>query len=236
VAGTLDHATLPKVAGTFGGRGEVAATSNTRAKVAGTFGDFGCFSFFPSKNLGAWGDGGMVVTRDPDHGTRIAQLRAHGGLVPYVSNETGLNSRLDALHAAVLRVKLRHLSAWTAGRRAAAAYYREWFASFRLLDVVKPPLDAADEFHVYNQFTIRCIHRDALADHLKAEGIGVAVYYPLPLHLQPCFAGLGYKQGDFPRAERACQEVLSLPMHPFLCRDEQEYVVEKIASFYCGAR
>lgn len=203
-------------------------------KVAGTLGDFGCFSFFPSKNLGGWGDGGMVVARNPDHGARVARLRAHGGAKHYVSEEIGLNSRLDALQAAVLRVKLRHLATWTAARRASAAYYRDLFAASDLLEITKPPPDDPDGFHVYNQFTIRSERRDALAAYLTAAGIGTAVYYPVPLHLQPCFAGLGYKAGDFPVAEQACREVLSLPMHPFLLRDEQHYVVEKIRAFYRG--
>lgn len=200
--------------------------------VVGTLGDFGCFSFFPSKNLGGWGDGGMVVTRSLAHGERVARLRAHGGAKHYVSEEIGVNSRLDALQAAVLRVKLRHVAAWTEARRTAAAYYRELFAASGLLEMTKPPPEDPDGFHVYNQFTIRCERRDALAAYLTAAGIGTAVYYPVPLHLQPCFAGLGYKAGDFPEAERACREVLSLPVHPFLSRDEQDYVVEKIRSFY----
>jgi len=204
-------------------------------KVVGTFGDFGCFSFFPSKNLGGWGDGGMVVTRNPEFGARVARLRAHGGAKNYVSEEIGANSRLDALQAAVLRVKLRHLATWTAARITAAAYYRELFAASDLLDVVRPPLDDSDGFHVYNQFTIRCDRRDELAAYLARESIGSAVYYPVPLHLQPCFASLGYKAGDYPIAEQASREVLSLPMHAFIGRDEQDYVIETIRSFYRGA-
>jgi dTDP-4-amino-4,6-dideoxygalactose transaminase len=202
--------------------------------VVGTLGDFGCFSFFPSKNLGGWGDGGMVVARNAENGARVARLRAHGGAKHYVSDEIGANSRLDALQAAVLRVKLRHLNEWTAARRNAAAYYRELFAASDLLDMVKPPADDTEGFHVYNQFTIRCDRRDELAAYLAKETIGSAVYYPVPLHLQPCFAGLGYKPGDFPIAEQACREVLSLPIHPFLGRDEQEYIIEKIRAFYRG--
>ena len=203
-------------------------------KNAGAWGDFGCFSFFPSKNLGGWGDGGMVVTRNPEHGARIARLRAHGGAKHYVSEEIGANSRLDALQAAVLRVKLRHLATWTESRRNVAVHYRELFAGFGLLDHIQLPEDDPLGFHVYNQFTIRCTRRDELAAHLTKEGIGSAVYYPLPLHLQPCFASLGHEPGDFPVAEKACREVLSLPMHPFVRPDEQLYLVEKIRSFFGG--
>lgn len=203
-------------------------------KDVGHFGDFACFSFFPSKNLGAWGDGGMVVTRHAELGERIVRLRAHGGAKHYVSEEIGLNSRLDALQAAVLRVKLRHLAAWTEARRSAARYYRQLFAESDLAEKVIPPPEDPAAFHVYNQFTIRCERRDELRAYLTAHGIGSAVYYPLPLHLQPCFSHLGYKVGDFPITEKASREVLSLPMHPFLHRSEQERVVETIGAFYRG--
>ncbi|HRI64234.1 MAG TPA: DegT/DnrJ/EryC1/StrS family aminotransferase [Polyangium sp.] len=203
-------------------------------KNAGAWGDYGCFSFFPSKNLGGWGDGGMVVTRDPENGAHIARLRAHGGIKHYVSEEIGANSRLDALQAAVLRVKLRHVASWTIARRQVAANYRELFSSHALLDDIELPADDPHGLHVYNQFTIRCSQRDALAGYLTQQGIGSAVYYPLPLHLQPCFARLGHAPGDFPIAERACRDVLSLPMHPFIRADEQSYIVEKIRHFIRG--
>lgn len=204
-------------------------------KEAGSLGDLGCFSFFPSKNLGAWGDGGMVVTRHGALGERILRLRAHGGAKHYVSEEMGLNSRLDALQAAVLRVKLRHIEAWTGARRDVAAYYRTLFASSGLDEHIGLPIEEDGAFHVYNQFTIRAQQREDLRAFLTSQGIGSAVYYPLPLHLQPCFSHLGHKIGDFPQAEQASREVLSLPMHPFLSRFEQERVVDAIRSFYRGA-
>lgn len=205
-------------------------------KVAGTLGDFACFSFFPSKNLGAWGDGGMVVTQNSDAAARIKRLRAHGGAKPYRSDEIGLNSRLDALQAAVLRVKLRHLTDWTSARRNVAARYRSLFAAHDLADIVRLPPDDPKGVHVYNQFTLRVDRRDELATYLASAGVGSAVYYPLALHQQPCFSNLGYKSGDFPIAEKASREVLSIPMHPFLEADEQAYVVEMIAGFYRGVR
>ncbi len=202
---------------------------------AGALGHFACFSFFPSKNLGAWGDGGMVVTNNAAAAARIKRLRAHGSEKHYLSEELGLNSRLDALQAAVLRVKLRQLHEWSNARRDVAARYRALFAAHDLAEFVRCPPDDSEGVHVYNQFTLRADRRDALAAFLSAAGIGSAVYYPLPLHLQPCFSALGYKIGDFPIAEKASREVLSLPMHPFLEADEQLYVVETIRSFYCGA-
>ena len=211
-----------------------AIDASRGGRFAGAMGELGCLSFFPSKNLGGWGDGGMVLAREPELADRVARLRAHGGSLPYRSEEVGVNSRLDALQAAVLRVKLRHLTTWTEARRAAAGAYGELFAQAGLLDAVRPPPPDLEGVHVYNQFTVRCERRDELAAALATAGIGSAVYYRTPLHLQPCFAGLGHHEGDFPAAERASREVLSLPVHPELTRADQELVVEAIRLFYRG--
>lgn len=227
VARERDLAIVEDAAQAFGARRD--------GTEVGAIGDLGCFSFFPSKNLGAWGDGGMVVTRHTELGERIMRLRAHGGAKHYVSEEIGLNSRLDALQAAVLRVKLRHIENWSQARRSVARYYHRLFEENGLAEKVRLPREDHGVFHVYNQFTIRCERREDLRAYLTAKGIGSAVYYPLPLHLQPCFSHLGHKIGDFPVAEKASLEVLSLPMHPFLSRLEQERVVETIGAFYRGA-
>ncbi len=195
---------------------------------------FGCFSFFPSKNLGGFGDGGMVLARDTDGAARVRKLRAHGSVRAYDHEEIGMNSRLDALQAAVLGAKLPHLASWREARRARAGRYRRLFAESVPSDAVTAPLDAPDGGHVYHQFTIRCARRDELQAHLTAAGIGSAVYYRVPLHLQPCFAELGYRAGAFPEAERAASEVLSLPISPELTEDDQAYVVAEIAAFYRG--
>jgi dTDP-4-amino-4,6-dideoxygalactose transaminase len=200
---------------------------------AGALGDFGCFSFHPSKNLGAYGDGGLVVARDRARAERLTRLRQHGGTKHHHHEEVGMNSRLDEIQAAVLNVKLRFLTEWTRLRRARAEDYRAMFAAASLDGVALPDDDAG---HVYHQFTIRCPRRDALAEHLTARGIATRVYYPVPLHLQPCFASLGHRRGDFPNAERAASEVLSLPMYPELRRDQQERVVDAITDFFRGRR
>jgi len=201
-------------------------------RAAGTIGTFGCLSFFPSKNLGAFGDGGMVLTNDPDRAARIRRLRTHGGEKMYRHDEVGMNSRLDAIQAAVLRAKLPHLDGWTEARRAIADRYRALLAEAGISDFVRPAEDDTEGRHVYHQFTIRAVRRDDLRASLDAAGIGTAVYYPVPLHLQPCFADLGYRAGDFPEAERACREVLSLPISPTLTPEQQAYVVERIRVFY----
>ncbi|RTZ91747.1 MAG: transcriptional regulator, partial [Deltaproteobacteria bacterium] len=200
---------------------------------AGTIGDFGCFSFFPSKNLGGAGDGGMVVTRDPDRAEQIRRLRVHGSHPKYYHHVVGINGRLDALQAAVLRVKLRFLDEWTEKRRHHAARYRELYEDYHLgrYGIVFPD-EPEGATHVYNQFTGRFPERDRLLDDLKEKGIGAAIYYPLPLHLQPCFSYLGYGKGDLPNAEKAAGEVLSLPVFPELTDEEQVAVVEEIRRFY----
>ena len=198
-------------------------------RVAGELGWVTAYSFFPSKNLGAWGDGGMMVTSDDATAERLRTLRLHGGAKQYHHDEVGTNSRLDTLQAAVLLAKLPHLAGWSAKRREHAAYYTKALAG---LSEVKPPfVDPANE-HIFHQYTIRAERRDALQAHLKKEGIGHAVYYPVPLHRQPCFAHLGYKNGSMPQSERAAREVLSLPIYPELSRAQLDRVVDVIREFY----
>ncbi|HEU4734096.1 MAG TPA: DegT/DnrJ/EryC1/StrS family aminotransferase [Kofleriaceae bacterium] len=187
-------------------------------------------SFFPTKNLGALGDAGAVLTHDAALADRIALLRTHGARPKYHHLAIGGNFRLDALHAAVLRAKLPYLPAWTAARRSHAERYRALFAATRVPPELRLP--APHPAHVYHQFVIRAPRRDALRAHLAGSGIGTEIYYPEPLHLQPCFAELGYRAGAFPIAERACREVLALPIHPTLTSDAQAMVVERIAAFY----
>lgn len=204
-----------------------------RGRTVGTLGDFGCFSFFPSKNLGGAGDGGLVTTEDAALAERLRMLRVHGSSKRYHHDILGTNSRLDALQAAILRIKLRHLDQWTTERQARADRYRQLFASRDIAPLVQVPAQSSTDFHhVYNQFTIRCSHRDELKEHLRREGIPTEIYYPLPLHLQPAFAYLGYKQGQVPEAEAASREVLSLPVYPELVEHQHELVVESIARFY----
>lgn len=197
----------------------------------GALGDVACFSFFPSKNLGGYGDGGMLTTDDPVLRERLASLRVHGSRTKYYHEWVGVNSRLDALQAALLRVKFRHLDSWTAGRRQNAQRYRELLGQ---LDVpVTLPVPAPYQTrHIYNQFCIRSARRDPLQAHLKENGIGTEVYYPVPLHLQVCFSGLGYRQGDFPVSERLARESLALPVHSELPADDLEHVCAVIADFW----
>ncbi len=199
------------------------------AVMAGEGATIGTFSFFPSKNLGGYGDGGMIVTQDEALSTRMMKLRMHGSLKTYYHEMVGYNSRLDALQAAVLMAKLPHLEAWSAARRANAAFYDNAFAD--LADIVTPYVDPANT-SIYNQYTIRAQRRDALQAYLKDRGIGCAIYYPLPLHLQPCFAYLGYREGQFPESERASQEVLSLPVFPELTTTQRDIVVDAVRAFY----
>jgi dTDP-4-amino-4,6-dideoxygalactose transaminase len=187
-------------------------------------------SFFPTKNLGALGDAGAVLTDDAALADRVALLRSHGARPKYHHVAIGGNFRLDALQAAALRAKLPHLAPWTAARRAHAARYRDAFAAVRVPPELRLP--AHDAAHVYHQFVIRAPRRDALRAHLAARGVGTEVYYPTPLHLQPCFADLGYRPGSLPNAERACGELLALPIQPALADDAIAYVVEQTAAFY----
>ena len=209
--------------------------SEYKNRRAGTMGGVGCFSFFPSKNLGGYGDGGMLSTNDPSLAERLAALRVHGRTGKYFHQWVGINSRLDALQAAVLRVKFRYLDGWTSGRQRNAERYRTEFA--RLAVPVNSMEPAGYQTrHVYNQFVIRCPQRDALQSYLKKRGIGSEVYYPLPLHLQPCFVDLGYKKGDFPVSEKLATESLALPVHAELDADDIDYIADSIQSFYaCGS-
>jgi len=207
-------------------------------KTCGAMGEFGFYSFFPSKNLGAFGDAGMVVCQDDAMYHKIRRLRNHGMETRYHHDEVGGNFRLDALQAAILRIKLPHLNDWSAMRRANAALYRAEFERASLGCLTSPVETFAAKaavipnHHIYNQFVIRAPRRDELIKHLKATGIGHAVYYPIPLHLQECFASLGYKQGDFPQAERAARQTIALPIYPELTPEEIQLVVASIAEFY----
>lgn len=196
--------------------------------MAGEAADVGTFSFFPSKNLGGWGDGGLAVTQQDALFEALMKLRTHGSRRTYYHEIVGYNSRLDALQAAVLRAKLPHLAGWSAKRRENAAYYTAAFADLQWL--TPPYIDPANE-SIFNQYTIRVTERDALQAHLKAAGIGTSVYYPLPLHRQPCFAYLGYAEGACPESERASQQVLSLPIFPELTRAQLDEVVQAVRSF-----
>jgi dTDP-4-amino-4,6-dideoxygalactose transaminase len=203
---------------------------------AGTLGQAAAFSFYPSKNLGGFGDGGMMTTDDPDLGQTLARLRVHGMEPKYHHREVGFNSRLDAIQAAVLRVKLRHLESWTRQRREAAARYLTLFQAHGLIDLVTLPIERQECYHVFNQYVVRVPApvRDPLREYLTARQIGTEVYYPIPLHLQPCFATLGHQPGDFPNAESAAQETLALPMYPELTDEQQRYVIGSIRQFLDG--
>ncbi len=199
---------------------------------AGAMGRTGCFSFFPSKNLGAFGDGGMITTRDPEIAERLRLLRVHGSRSEYHHYLIGINSRLDALQAAVLLVKYQRLGEWTAKRQENAASYHRLFKQADLLELITVPVVSQGNQHVYNQFTIRTTRRDELSAYLTEHHIGNRIYYPVPLHLQECYQDLGYRKGDFPVAEQAAREVLSLPVYPELSSDQLQYVVETIKAFF----
>jgi len=206
-----------------------ALSASWHEQKVGSIGRVGCFSFFPSKNLGCAGDGGMITTNDADLADRLRLLRVHGSRSKYHCEILGVNSRLDALQAAILRVKLPHLESWTEGRRANADRYRQLFAEMNLGDRVVLPIEPAGSRHVYNQFVIRVAERDELREHLTAAGIPTEIYYPEPLHRQPAFSHLG---GSFAEAERASREVLALPIFPELTEGQQRRVVTAIAEFY----
>ena len=198
---------------------------------AGSWGDYGCFSFFPSKNLGGFGDGGMITVRDADRLERLRKLRVHGGARRYYHDEVGGNFRLDALQAAVLSAKLKHLDDWTGWRQINAATYHECFTDLELQGyITRPQIAEHNTRHVWNQYTLRIKRgaRDKVMGHLSGAGIGCAVYYPLCLHEQECFKHLGYKRGNFPHAELAADEVLSLPIYPEMTANEQEQVITAI--------
>jgi dTDP-4-amino-4,6-dideoxygalactose transaminase len=205
--------------------------SEYKGRRAGSMGVMGCFSFFPSKNLGGYGDGGMITTGDEKLAHRLKSLRVHGSHVKYWHEEVGLNSRLDSLQAAVLRVKLRHLDAWSAARALNADRYRERLSRGAVLAPVRFPCSTR---HIYNQFVIRTPRRDELAEFLRSKGIGCEVYYPVPLHLQPCFAFLGYTQGDLPVSEACAKDSLALPVFAELPQEDLERVCAVIGEFHAG--
>jgi dTDP-4-amino-4,6-dideoxygalactose transaminase len=198
----------------------------------GSLGTFGCFSFFPSKNLGGAGDGGLITANDPGLADKLKVLRTHGSRTKYNYEALGMNSRLDALQAAILRVKLRHLDEWTSSRQTNAKRYSRLCEACGLGEHIRLPAVPGDRTHVFNQFVIRSRERDALRQHLSNCGVLTEIYYPLPLHLQPAFAYLDYGTGDFPEAETASKQVLALPIFPELAEKQQVSVVEAIAEFY----
>jgi dTDP-4-amino-4,6-dideoxygalactose transaminase len=205
-----------------------AIGASYKGRRTGSLGDAACVSFYPTKNLGAYGDAGMVVMNSAELAARVRTLRNHGQAVKYLSSEPGWNSRLDEIQAAILRVKLRHLPNWQRARQSHAAEYHRLFSQ---IPGVMPPIAPEGFDHVYHQYTIRIEKRDALQKFLGERKIGSTIYYPHPLHLQPLYSALGYKAGDFPHAERAAQEVLSLPMFPELRREQIARVVEAVADF-----
>jgi dTDP-4-amino-4,6-dideoxygalactose transaminase len=202
-------------------------TSTYKGRKAGSFGDVGCFSFFPSKNLGGAGDGGMIVSNNEQLYGRLKAMRNHGSNPKYYHRFIGGNFRLDAIQAAVLLVKLSHLDDWSKARRRNAAFYNEKFAD----TIVQTPYINPDCASIYNQYVIRIPNRDEVVALLRKDNIGCEIYYPRPMHLQECFRNLGYEQGDFPEAEKASKEVLALPIYPELTRDMLNYVAEKVLSF-----
>jgi dTDP-4-amino-4,6-dideoxygalactose transaminase len=199
-------------------------------RSAGAFGTLGCFSFFPSKNLGAFGDGGLVTTNETALAHRVRLIRNHGMEPKYYHHFVGANFRLDALQAAVLRVKQKHLAAWTEARRRNAGRYRGMFADLERTGRVVLPVEPSGCYHIYNQFIIRVPNRDAVKAVLESRRIGVEIYYPVPFHLQQCFADLGYRAGQFPHAERAAGETLALPIYGELTEAQQQYVADAVAA------
>jgi dTDP-4-amino-4,6-dideoxygalactose transaminase len=212
---------------------QAIGAADAAGRRAGSFGDVGCLSFFPTKNLGAFGDAGMCVTGDAALAERLEILRVHGGKPKYYHAFIGGNFRLDELQAVVLNVKLRFLDGWSAARQRNAAFYDAAFARAQLGDDLWPPPAAPPGArHIYNQYVIRCRGRDALRAHLAGAGVGTEIYYPVPLHLQQCFAYLGHRPGEFPESERAAAETLALPIYPELTEPQLQYVVDTIAAYY----
>jgi dTDP-4-amino-4,6-dideoxygalactose transaminase len=209
-----------------------AIGAEDRGRRAGSMGLGGCFSFYPTKNLGGAGDGGLVTTNNANFAARLKRLRTHGGFNEYEHEEVGVNSRLDALQAAVLRVKLPHLDEWSNARAQRAAIYSELLEQADLSFSLQTPVVRPNKRHIFHQYVVRVPqHRDALSEHLRNHEIGTKVYYPIPLHLQKCFKFLGYKQGEYPEAERAALETMALPMFPEITDAQQEYVVKTIQDF-----
>ena len=211
-----------------------AIGAEDRRRRAGSMGVIGCFSFYPSKNLGGAGDGGMLVTNDLEHARRLHMLRVHGEEKKYFHKVVGINSRLDALQASVLRAKMPHLDRWSIARQRNAQQYELMFADAGLTGEIEVPFVRSGARHIFHQYVIRVRNgrRDALREHLRARSVGTDVYYPLPLHLQECFSFLGYQEGDFPLAERAAKETLALPVYPEMTAEQQDYVVSAISEFF----
>lgn len=205
-----------------------AIGATAQGRPAGSMGAIGCFSFFPSKNLGGFGDGGMAVSVDPALAERMRVLRVHGSQPKYFHSVIGVNSRLDTLQAAVILAKLPHLERWSAGRRRVAAFYDGAFAG---CDAIVRPITLAGNTHIYNQYTLRVPDRDGLLKHLSEKGVGHAIYYPLPLHLQKCFAFLGHREGDYPESEKAARETVSLPVYPEITEPQRAYVAETVLAY-----
>ncbi|MBU1753466.1 DegT/DnrJ/EryC1/StrS family aminotransferase [bacterium] len=205
-----------------------AILSEYKGKCSGSIGHTGCFSFFPAKNLGAYGDAGMILTNDKDVAERLKMLRNHGSRIKYQHSLLGCNSRLDEIQAAVLRIKARHITKWTQTRRQIANRYNESLADIPWLTI---PFEEEWNKCVYNQYTLKVQYRDKFQKHLSEAGIPTAIHYPMPLHLQETFSCLGYKQGDFPESEKACSEVISLPIYPELTDEQRDAVVAGIRSF-----
>ncbi len=208
-----------------------AIGSSYKSRPVGGIGAFGCFSFFPSKNLGAFGDAGLLTANDDALAERARLLRTHGMKPKYYHHLVGANFRMDALQAAILRVKAPHLATWTEGRQRNAARYRTLFRDAGLDGAITLPTEPADRTHIYNQFVVRTPDRDGLKRHLDSQGIGNEIYYPVPFHMQPCFADLGYQRGAFPHAERAAAESLAVPVYGELTPAQQEAVVASIGQF-----
>jgi dTDP-4-amino-4,6-dideoxygalactose transaminase len=211
---------------------QAIGAADAQGRRACSFGDVGCLSFFPTKNLGAFGDAGMCVTRDAALAERMQILRVHGGKPKYYHPFIGGNFRIDELQAAVLNIKLPHLDDWSAGRQRNAAYYDAAFRAAQLGEALETPHAPVGARHIYNQYVIRVRDRDALRQHLAGCGVGTEIYYPVPLHLQQCFAYLGGRPGDFPHSERAAAETLALPIFPELSEAQLQYVVDSIAAYY----
>ncbi len=211
---------------------QAIGAADAQGRRACSFGDIGCLSFFPTKNLGAFGDAGLCVANDAPLAERMEVLRVHGGKPKYYHALIGGNFRIDELQAAVLNIKLRHLDAWSAARQRNAAFYDASFAHAQLGAAVRTPVANPGGRHIYNQYVIRARDRDALRSHLSSAGVGTEIYYPVPLHLQQCFAYLGGKTGDCPQSERAAHETLALPIFPELRETQLQYVVDTVAAYY----
>jgi len=237
IARQYEMSVVEDAAQALGARQQVGSESRFQSLqgrwMAGTVGDLGCFSFYPSKNLGGVGDGGMVVTCHDELAEKVRVLRIHGEKTKYHHQVIGINSRLDALQAAVLSVKLKYLNRWTEARRENAERYRVLLGESALASrSISLPYSKKGHYHIFNQFVIRAKRRDNLRDHLTREGIGSAVYYPVPLHLQECYRDLRYHRGDLPESERAARATLALPIYPELTAGQQGRVVQAIADFY----